>query len=104
MGSLFGGGSAKRAAKEQAAATREAARLQSVQNSYAAEAAAQQITLSQQQRAEQARANDLLSTPMGTAEVDLSTTPDVLADDGDLLRRRRNTRQTYQGSAGLNVR
>lgn len=105
MGELFGGGSAKRAAREQAAATRDAARRASIQAGYQAEAAAQQMTLAQDQRAAQAAANDLLSTPMESAEVDLAADADV-ADEDDLLTRRRSTRQTYQNErrAGLSVR
>lgn len=105
MGNLFGGGSAKRAAREQAAATRDAARRASVTAGYQAEAAAQQMTLAQEQRAAQAAATDLLSTPMESATVDLASASDS-ADDGDLLSRRRTTRQTYQADrrSGLAVR
>lgn len=104
MGELFGGGDAKKAAKEQAAATREAARLQSQSANYQAEAAAQQMTLAQEQHQQQQLANDLLSKPMDSATVDLAS--DDNADEGDdLLTKRRTTRQTYQSdrSSGLAV-
>lgn len=104
MGELFGGGSAKRAAKEQAKATRDAARNAAVASNYQAESAAQQMTLAQEQRSQQQYANDLLSTPMESATVDLATPADEGGDD-DLLTRRRTARQTYQADrrSGLAV-
>lgn len=100
MGSLFGGGSAKRAAEKQAQATRDAARDASRANNYAAEAAANQIALSQQLKAAQAFADDLLTqNPVGVADVRLSVDAtaqdDLLGADYDPLRRRRTTRDTY---------
>lgn len=105
MGELFGGGSAKRAAKEQARATREAARAAAKASNYQAEAAAQQMTLAADQRSQQQMANDLLSTPMESATVDLASESDVDVADDDLLTRRRTTRQTYQSDrrSGLAV-
>lgn len=104
MGSVFGGGSAKRAAKESAEATRAAARAQALQNNYAAQGAAQQQQLATEQRAQQQKADDLLSTPMESATVDLATDAEDAGED-DLLTRRRTTRQTYQADrrSGLAV-
>lgn len=104
MGELFGGGSAKRAAKEQADATRAAARAAAVASNYQAEAAAQQMTLATEQRSQQQYANDLLSTPMESATVDLASETDTSGED-DLLTRRKTTRQTYQADrrSGLAV-
>ena len=100
---LFGGGAAKKAAKEQAKATREAANRAATAANYDAQAAAQQQSLAVEQRSAQQAANDLLSTPMESASVDLAS--DQSEDDGDLLTRRRPTRQSYQNtrSAGLNM-
>ena len=62
------------------------------------------MTLAQEQRAQQQYANDLLSTPMESATVDLAAPADE-GDDDDLLTRRRTTRQTYQADrrSGLAV-
>jgi transcription termination factor NusB len=95
MGSLFGGGSAKKAAKEQAAATREAARLAALSANYQAEANANQMTLAIEQRQQQAIADELLSTPMEAATVDLAVGDDLMGDD-DMMTRRRTKRQSYQ--------
>lgn len=100
MGSLFGGGSAKRAAEAQAKATRDAARDASRANNYAAEAAANQIALSQELRSAQQYADDLLTqNPVDVADVRLSADAtgedDLLGGDYDPLRRRRTTRDTY---------
>lgn len=105
MGELFGGGSAKKAAKEQAKATREAARQAALQSNYQAEASAQQMTLASEQRAQQQIANDLLSTPMESATVDLASESDAGDGGDDLLTKRRSTRQSYQNErrAGLSV-
>lgn len=95
MGSLFGGGSAAKAAKRQAEATEKAARDAARQANFQAEAAAQSMTLAQEQRKATAAAEDLLSTPMENATVDLAQSPDEGEDD-DLLTRRKTTRQKYQ--------
>ena len=108
MGEIFGGGSAKRAAKEQAKATRDAAAASALTANYQAEASAQQMGLAQEQRSQQQYANDLLSTPMDSATVDLANPEGSEDDENDLLGRRRTTRDTYQSrtgsrGAGLNI-
>jgi len=101
MGDLFGGGSAKKAAKEQAAATKAAARLAAISANSQAEAAANQMKQAGELQSARAAAEDLLDTPMESATVDLSVQDDN-ADDGDLLKRRRPVRSTYRSSgAGL---
>jgi len=103
MGSLFGGGDAKKAAKIQADATTAAAKAQAEQANYAAMASAQQQSLATEQRAAQQKANDLLSTPMESATVDLAA--DEGDDNADLLKRKKTTRQTYQRerTSGLSI-
>lgn len=92
MGDLFG---AKKAAKIQAKAIKESARAQALQAGYQAESAAQQQSLAGQQRSAQQSAEELLSTPMESATVDLAT-DEGDASSEDLITRRRTTRQRYQ--------
>lgn len=93
----------KKAAQEQADATRAAANMSARQANFQAEAAAQQMSQAQEQRTQQQYAQDLLSKPMESAQVDLADTEDDREDD--LLTRRRTTRQSYQkpGRSGLAV-
>lgn len=103
MGSLFGGGSAKRAALRQAKATTDAANDAAAANNYQAEAAANQMVLAQELKAAQDYADNLLATnPIGVADVRLSTDAtgedDLLGGNVDPLRRRRTTRDTYRSN------
>lgn len=96
---------ATKAAKAQANAT-NAATQQAVQSAnYQAEAAANQIKATQDQNAARQAANDLLSRPVETANVDLNT--DSTTDDAgdDLLGRKRTRRAAYRdtSNSGLNV-
>lgn len=91
MGDLFG---AKKAAKIQAKAIKESARSASLAAGYQAESAAQQMSLAGQQRSAQQQAEELLSTPMESATVDLAADEDT--GEEDLITRRRTTRQRYQ--------
>lgn len=102
MGSIFGGGSAKKAAKRQTEAIREQTRLQVQSGNFAAQAAIQQMTEAQQARTNQEYVEDLLGTPVETADVNLN--PQREEATGEVLRRRRTTRQQYQSAqAGLSV-
>lgn len=96
MGFLYlGRNDARNAARRQEQAVRDSARLQTISANSAAAASAQSMALAQQNRAESRKAEDLLSTPMESATVDLAAPADEGGDD-DLLTRRRTTRQTYQ--------
>lgn len=96
---------ANKAAKAQAKATNDATQQAVKSANYQAEAAANQIKTTQEQNAARMAADDLLSRPADSAEVDLST------DDGsdnaadDLLGRKRSRRAAYRDTtgSGLNI-
>lgn len=98
-------GAAAKAAKAQAKATNDATAQAVKSANYQAEAAANQIKTTQEQEAARMAANDLLSRPTDSAEVDLSN------DDGsdnaadDLLGRKRSRRAAYRDAtgSGLNI-
>ncbi len=102
MGSVFGGGSAKKAAKAQARAIREQTRLNVQQANLQAESAAQQMASAQANRAASDYAERLLSKPVEQASVSLAPNESVV-QDGDLLSRLRTTRDAYRQrrSSGL---
>jgi hypothetical protein len=105
MGMLYlGKDDAKEASKRQAKAIADAARRATASANYTAAASAQQMSLAQEQRTQAQAAEDLLSTPMESATVDLASDSGP-EDDDDLLTRRRTTRQTYQSDrrSGLSV-
>lgn len=91
--SLFGGGSAKRAAKEQAAAIRAQTAATVRDSAVAAQAAADQMrnTLLNEQAATYAR--DLLSAPTETVRVRLAPS-EIPA--GNVTKRTTNVRDSYQ--------
>lgn len=91
----------KRAAEQQAAATREASDRVAADSMAQAQAAQQQIEATAAQNAARAQANDLLNRPMESAEVDLT---DGAGDTGDDLlgRKRGGTRQRYRTPQGAN--
>lgn len=105
MGFLLGTGSAKKAAKEQAAATLASANMQANSDRMAAQAAVSaQSNMLAQQRAAQAAA-ELLSTPQEKVDVQLATDPTPAEIDPD-TGRRKSTRSPFQakaGSAGINI-
>lgn len=98
---------ATKAAKDQAAATRQAAALQAASDNAQAQAAQNQIEAETNQRLATQAANDLLNKPIQSADVDLATAAGDSTQDGeddDLLSRRRSVRQSYQtpsANAGL---
>lgn len=93
LGSIFGGGDAKKAAKIQAEATREATRAQVQQAGYAAEAAAAQIRNTMQNEAASEFAKSLLGRPMEQVNVRLAPQEQVATTDRTL--RRQSVRDTY---------
>lgn len=95
MGSITGGGSAKRAALAQAAALDRQTQMQTLQTGYEVEAMAQMMANTQAQQVATEYAERLLSRPMETVEVTLGTSDLDLRTD-DLIGRRRTTRQQYQ--------
>src|SRR5690554_1754701 len=95
LNSLFGGGSAKRAAQEQAAALDRQTRLQTAQTKYQVEAMTRQMANAQAQQIASEYAEQLLGRPIERVDVNLGTSDLDLATD-DLLGRRRTTRQQYQ--------
>lgn len=95
MGSLTGGGSAKRAALQQAAALDRQTNAQTLSANYQVEAMARMMADTQAKQVAQGFAEQLLSRPIETVDVTLGTSDLDLATD-DLLGRRRTTRQRYQ--------
>lgn len=93
LGSIFGGGDAKKAAKIQAEATREATRASVAQAGYAAEAAASQIRNTMLNEAATEYAKSLLGRPMEQVNVRLA--PQEQAMTTDRTARRRGVRDTY---------
>lgn len=90
---------AKKASKEQAAATLKASEAVSQDNLLQAKAAQGQMEATQAQNAARAAATDLLGRPMDTADVDL--TDGAGDDEDDLLGRKRGSvRNTYRQANG----
>lgn len=103
MGSIFGGGSAKRAALKQAEALDRQTELQTEQTNRQVEAMAQQMANAQARQIATEYAEKLLSTPIEDVDVTLGTSDlDLMTDD--LLGRRRTTRQQYQRPAPVPTR
>lgn len=95
MGSILGGGSAKRAAKEQAAALDRQTQMQTTQTNYQVQAMASMMADAQAKLVAQEYADKLLSRPIDRVNVTLGQSDlDVRTDE--LLGRRRTTRQQYQ--------
>lgn len=95
MGSLVGGGSAKKAALKQAAAIDRQTNLQTQQTNYQIQAMADQMATAAAQQAATEYAEKLLSTPIETTDVTLGTS-DLDVRTNDLIGRRRTQRQFYQ--------
>lgn len=95
MGSLFGGGGAKRAAKTQAAALDRQTNLQTQQTNYQVQAMADQMAQAAAQQAASDYAEKLLSAPIETVDVTLGSS-DLDLRTNDLIGRRRTQRQQYQ--------
>lgn len=95
MGSILGGGSAKRAAKAQAAALDRQTNNQTQQANYQAQAMADQMTQAVAAQAAAEYAEKLLGSPIETVDVTLGTSDLDMRTD-DLIGRRRTTRQNYQ--------
>lgn len=95
MGSIFGGGSAKKAAKKQAAAIDRQTDLQTQQTNYQIQAMADQMATAAAQQAASEYAEKLLGAPIETVDVTLGASDLDLKTD-DLIGRRRTTRQQYQ--------
>ncbi len=95
MGSVFGGGSAKKAALKQAAALDKQTELSTLSTGYQVEAMAAQMRNTQAQQIASEYAEQLLSRPIDSVDVTLGTSDLDLATDG-LLGRRRTSRSTYQ--------
>lgn len=95
MGSLIGGGSAKRAAKKQAAAIDKQTNLQTQSTNYQIKAMADQMANAAAQQAAAEYAEKLLGKPIDTVDVTLGTS-DLDIQTDNLLGRRRNVRNDYQ--------
>jgi hypothetical protein len=95
MGSIVGGGSAKKAALRQAAATDRQTNLQTQSTNYQIEAMANQMATAAAQQAASEYADKLLSQPIDNVDVTLGTS-DLDLKTNDLIGRRRTSRQTYQ--------
>lgn len=95
MGSVFGGGSAKKAAKKQAAALDKQTLLQTQSTNYQIKAMADQMANAAAQQAAAEYAEKLLGTPIGTVDVNLGTS-DLDIETDNLLGRRRSARNDYQ--------
>lgn len=105
MGSFLGGGSAKKAAKEQARINRAAARSNQLTLNAQAEGDAQQMAQAQAARASADYAEKLLGTPQETAEVNLAPDNTTTTDEG-LLTQGRTVRQLYskrKHASGVNL-
>lgn len=95
MGSLTGGGSAKRAALAQAAALDRQTEAQTRNTNYQVEAMASMMANAQASQIASEYAEKLLSRPIENVDVTLGTSDLDLRTD-DLLGRRRTTRQQYR--------
>lgn len=94
VSSMWGGGNAKKAAKENAKAIREQTRSTTMQAGYAAEAAANQIKITGQADAASEYARTLLGRPAETVNVRLAPQePEVTG--GDRTKRLRSQRDRY---------
>lgn len=94
MGSVFGGGSAKKAAKMQAAALDRQTNLQTQNTNYQIQAMADQMANAAAQQAASEYAEKLLGAPLDTVDVTLGTS-DVDLQTDDLLGRKRTARAAY---------
>lgn len=95
MGEAFGGGSAKRAAQQQAAAIKKQADMQTYSTNMQVQSMADQMATAAAQQAAAEYASELLGGPIETVDVTLGTSDlDLMTDD--LLGRRRTNRQRYQ--------
>jgi hypothetical protein len=95
MGSSVGGGSAKSAAKKQAAAIDRQTNLQTQQTNYQIQAMADQMATAAAQQAATEYAEKLMSAPMERVDITLGTS-DLDLMTNDLIGRRRTRRQEYQ--------
>ena len=95
MGSIVGGGSAKRAALKQVQALDRQTNLQTQQANYQAQAMADQMTQAVAAQAAAEYAEQLLGAPIDNVDVTLGTS-DLDIRTNDLIGRRRTKRQTYQ--------
>lgn len=95
MGSVFGGGSAKKAALKQADALDRQTNNQTQQANFQAQAMADQMTQAVAAQAAAEFAEQLLGKPIENVDVTLGTSDLDMRTD-DLIGRRRTTRQTYQ--------
>lgn len=95
MGSLIGGGSAKRAAKKQAAAIDKQTNLQTQSTNYQIKAMADQMANAAAQQAAAEYAEKLLGKPIDTVDVTLGTS-DLDIQTDNLMGRRRNMRDDYR--------
>lgn len=95
MGSVFGGGSAKKAAKKQAAAIDKQTNLQTQSTNFQIKAMADQMANAAAQQAAAEYAEKLLGNPIDTVDVTLGTS-DLDIQTDNLLGRRRNVRNDYQ--------
>lgn len=93
VSSLWGGGSAKKAAKENAKAIREQTAAQDRQAGFTAQAAADQIRNTQLTMAATEYARSMLSTPQEQVSVRLA--PQEQTATTDLRKRKRGIRDTY---------
>lgn len=97
MGELFGGGSAKRAAQQQAAAIDRQTRSSTINTNYQIQSMADQLANAAAAQTAREYAEQLLSRPLETVDVTLGTSDlDVRTDN--LLGRRRPVRSAYFGS------
>lgn len=105
MGEIWGGGSAKKAAKMQVDAIDAQTKSNVRAANMAAEAAANQMANAGAMRAAQSYADELLNKPAEVAQVSLRPEDTDMA--GDLLTRRKGVRSTYQNnkprSSGLSI-
>lgn len=95
MGEIFGGGSAKRAAKANAAALDRQTNLQTQSTNYQIKAMSDQMAQAAAQQAATEYAEQLLGRPQETVDVTLGTSDLDLQTD-NLLGRRRTRRQLFQ--------
>jgi len=95
MGSIIGGGSAKKAAQKQADALDRQTLANTKNANYQVEAMADMMAQAQAAKVAAAYAERLLSKPIDSVNVTLGTS-DLDVQTDNLLGRRRTTRQSYQ--------
>ena len=98
MGSIVGGGSAKKAALKQAEALDRQTNLQTQQTNYQIQAMADQMRQAAAQQAATEYAEKLLGAPVETVDVNLGTS-DLDLRTNNLLGRRQTRRDQYQRPA-----